>query len=127
GGNPTATESFGASSFDVNLSSSLSRVGITNANVAANWRPNNPAMSNVADQGGTPIPNIFTGGDNADLGTANDLLGIVQDVDGGNLGKTVDPTSLKQVPYPRQAIVKSSPFKLGSVYVLFNSGGTTAG
>ena len=74
-----------------------------------------------------PIPNIFTGGDNADLGTANDLLGIVQDVDGGNLGKTVDPNTFAPVADPRQAIGKGSTFKLGSVYVLFNGGGTTAG
>jgi hypothetical protein len=121
-----STESFGASSFDVVLNSHLSRVTTNNANVRANWFANNPAMT-VADANTTNvIPFTFTGGDNADLGTsATDLVAITQDVDGSNLGKTIDPVSFASVPDPRQAIGKGSPFKLGSVYVSFDGTATT--
>lgn len=129
----TSTQSFGAASEDVILGAGLSRntlnVGSGTAVVRANWLPNNPAMTNVADSGGTSISNIFSNGDNADLGPSNsDLLGIAQDVDGATLGKTIDPNTFLPVADPRQAIGKGSAFKLGSVFVVFNNGapGSTA-
>ncbi len=119
----SATQSFGAASEDVILGTGLSRNTVNNASVRINWLPNNPAMTNVADGNGTVIPNIFSNGDNADLGpSSTDLLGIVQDVDSASLGKTVDPNSFAPVHDPRQDIGKTSPFKLGSVFVIFNNG-----
>jgi PEP-CTERM motif len=125
----SATQSFGAASEDAILGAGLSRSTVNNASVRINWFPNNPAMTNVADSSGNPIPNIFSNGDNADLGTSNaDLVGLVQDVDGATLGKTVDPNTFLPVADPRQAIGKGSAFKLGSVFVVFNNGapGSTA-
>jgi hypothetical protein len=126
GGSPSATESFGAAGYDVVLNSHLSRVAANTANVRTNWSANNPTMS-VADANTlNAIPNYFTGGDNADLGTsATDLVAITQDVDGSNLGKTVDPNTFAAVPDPRQAIGKGTPFKLGSVFVAFDGSANT--
>ncbi len=94
GGSPTASESFGAASFDVGtagvLPAHLSRLPATlnNANVRANYLKNDPAMTNIIDSVTTnPITNFFSGGDNTDLGapptgSGTDLIGVAIDVDG---------------------------------------------
>jgi hypothetical protein len=110
-------QSFGAAAFDVNIGSVLSRISVTNANVAANYRANNPVISNVFDENGSPIPRYYSGGDNSDLGTSSsDLVGIVIDVDGATLGKTFDANHMP-TPDPRQAIGIGAPFLLGSIFV----------
>jgi hypothetical protein len=110
-------QSFGAAAFDVNLDAALSRITVTNANVSANYRANNPAMDNVFDQNGAKILNYFSGGDNADLGTSStDLIGITIDLDSTTLGNTFDQNHVSKAD-PRQSIGVGAPFLLGSIFV----------
>ena len=116
------TESFGATYFDVVLGSGLSRLTTNTVNVRINWQANNPLLGPLEAEPYGYLDNYWVGGDNADLGvSATDLKSIVQDIDGSNLGKLP-----YQDPDPRLSIGRGSPFKLGSVYVQYNSGGPQA-
>jgi hypothetical protein len=118
-------ESFGAELYNLTLSgSSLSRntVSAPGADLQTpkpNYVANNPALVNIAD-GATfaPIPNYYSGGQNADLGTpTTDLQGILAAIDNTNIGNTVNATTHAPVTDPRQSIGVGAPFWLGSVYL----------
>ena len=131
GGSPTAQEAFGAVSFDGGLTGGATRSGLnfTPGNGLTvpkpNYTANNPAMTNTGDAGGNPIANIFTGGQAGDLGVSNaDLIAITSAIDPSNLGSTTALDTGLPVTDPRLGIGKTTPFLLGTVYVV---PGTTPG
>jgi hypothetical protein len=120
-GNPTATEVFGAVSFDVVLSG----IGRSSLNVTPgtgllvpkpNYTMNNPAMFNVGDSAGNPIPLTFFGG--LDLGDSrSDLLAITSAIDPSNLSNTFALDTGLPIADPRLSLGKATPFLLGTFYV----------
>jgi hypothetical protein len=125
----TATNVFGATAFDAAVTGGATRYsgpntsGGTGLTTSARsvWTPNNPALGR-ADSGGTTL-NTFTLA--SDAGVSNsDYVAITNAVDPANLGKTFDPTTGDPATDPRLTMGTTTPFKLGSLWVV---PGTTAG
>jgi len=125
----TATNVFGATAFDATVTGGATKyaggntTGGTGLTTSARnvWTPNNPALGR-ADQGGTTL-NTFTLA--SDAGVSNsDFIAITNAVDPANLGKTFDPTTGDPATDPRLTMGTTTPFKLGSLWVV---PGTTAG
>jgi hypothetical protein len=125
----TATNVFGATAFDAAVTGGATRynggnttggTGLTTS-ARAVWTPNNPALGR-ADSGGTAL-NTFTLASDAGV-SSTDFVAITNAVDPANLGKTFDPTSGDPATDPRLTMGTTTPFKLGSLWVV---PGTTAG
>ena len=137
----TATQSFGATSFDVVNTGPTGTptpylIGSGPATIyqGANgtpgnglttgarklWTPNNPVMTDVGDSSGNPIPNIYTGGVASDAGTAADYLALTNAIDPSNLNQTFSVASggSTKVADPRMTMGVGSPFLLGSMWVV---------
>jgi len=132
GGSPTATEAFGAISFDGGLTGTVARNSLnvtpgTGLTVPKpNFTANNPAMNNIGDAGGNAIPLTFSGGQAGDLGTSNaDLVAITSAIDPSNLGQTTALDTGLPVTDPRLNMGKTTPFLLGTVYVSAGASGGT--
>jgi hypothetical protein len=119
----TATNVFGATSFDASVAGGLSFYtgpnttggnGITTS-ARSVWTPNNPTL-NMVDASNTSL-NTFTLA--ADLGGSNsDYVAITNAVDPATLGHTFDPTSGDPTTDPRLAMGTTTPLKLGSLWIV---------
>ncbi len=123
-GNPSATEAFGAVSFDIELSGAFGRSSLNVSPGSGllvpkpNYTANNPGIPNIGDSGGNAIPLTFSGGQAGDLGVSNsDLIAITSAIDPSNLGNTFALDTGLPVADPRLNLGKTSPFLLGTVYV----------
>ena len=127
-GSTLPSEAFSDVIFDIKLTGGVTRntlqlpgSGLTV--VKARFTPNNPPLSNLVDQFGRPYLNEFEfAGD--DVTSGNDFKNIEIINSPNVLGHTFDAATGLAVPDPRLTIGKSSPFLLGTVYVL---GGMTPG
>jgi hypothetical protein len=130
--NLAAGESFGLVGYDISLTGGLSRntlniggatTGLTNPK--PNYVPDNPTTNLIISASGNPLSNWYTGGQNGDLGTAGDLIGMLTAIDPANLNGLED-NQAQPATDPRLAIGTSAlGTRIGVVYVLWN--GTTPG
>src|SRR5262249_13230433 len=88
-----SNEAFGATSFDVGTTGGAARyvgtqsgsgTGLT-TQARPTWTANNPLMTNVGDNNGTPLTTFTLA---ADAGTAGDFIAITNAIDPATLGKT---------------------------------------
>jgi hypothetical protein len=147
----TATQTFGATTFDVMNSGTpgflLNTTGPSGIYQGTNgspgnglttgarktWTPNNPAMTDVGDSGGNAIATLFTGGVASDAGVGGDYLALTSAIDPSNLGQTTSVSLGTPVHDPRLDIgaTSTSPntsngtFLLGSLWVYPGSAPTT--
>jgi len=109
---------FGALNMDLSPITGVTRPAAQVGSIRTGWLANNPFWDSDNDGTVDPANDARTYGDNADLGTANDLVGIVLDIDPLVATNANDPR-------PTLGKVASPGSLLGSIWVTWN--GTAQG